>query len=165
MSNAILLKKITLKEICELKRDMPKEKVVEFFQAKAEQNAEIAVIAGEMTGYGGRTTQFGESVFLTGLFFAQNRETGQMYKAGKVYLPKDATENLVSMFQQRDQADKYIRFQLSVRVVEDSGNTGYTYVTEPVRTPESINREAELMSTFAALPAPEKKALKVAGKK
>lgn len=164
MSNAKLLKKITLKEVCELGRDKTTEQVKAFFLEKAKQNAELVAIAGDMTGYGGKMTQYGESFFLTGVFFAQNRVTKALYKASKIYLPKDATETIIAAFQNRKQEADHVHFKLSVKVVEDASATGYTYICEPVASPESINREAELEASFLALPAP-KSNLKIAGKK
>jgi hypothetical protein len=166
MSDAILLKKITLKAVSELGRDVSTGEVTAYFLAKAKAGTELLAVAGEMTGYGLKKSQFGDSFFLTGIFFALNRETGKLYKAGKIYLPKDATENIVAKFEARTQQDEFVKFQLTVKVVEDkSSSTGYSYVCEPIRSPESIHREAELIGALAALPAPKPQAKLASNKK
>lgn len=155
--NLVQVKKITIKVVCELGR-MPTDEVKAHFLNLAKHNTEIAAIAGEVTGYGSRATQFGESFFLLGTFFAQNRGTGKLYEANKCYLPKDVTENIVNAFRNRLDASEHIEFKVIVQIVEDkSGATGYTYICKPIATPESITKRAKMMSTFLSLPAPEKK--------
>ena len=165
MTEPKLLKKITIKEITGMGRDKTVDDVKRSRLEQAKNNTELAVIAGKVTGYGGKATQYGESLFLIGSFIAQNRMTGEVFKSGKCYLPKDATENLVAMFQGRTVNDQYIKFQLSVTVVEDSSATGYTYICQPTRTAESVTEEAEMLASIAALPAPKPQAKLASNKK
>lgn len=163
-----LLKKITIKEVLELGREMTTEQVKAHFTnlANEQPGREIAALSGDVTGFGTKTTQFGESIYFTGVFFAQNRETGALYKAAKIYLPRDAAENLVASFGGRQQADDSIRFTMIVRLTPDPSQ-GYTYVCEGIKTPQSINREAELLSMFKNLDVlePPKAQAKLAGAK
>lgn len=151
MSKITALKKITIKDVCGVERG---EDVKEFMRQEAERGGELIAIAGEVTGYGGKATQFGESFFLIGLFVAQNRKTGEVFKSSKVYLPKDVTENIMSAFISRKTDEQSVKFQLSVSVVKDkSSAVGYAYLCEPIRTPEAVSREQELLASFDALPA------------
>lgn len=147
-----LVKKITIKEICEIGREGD---IKAFMLEKAKAETELAVIAGYITGHGTAKTNFGESVYLVGSFMAQNRMNGKIVKSSKVYLPRSAAQDAVASFMGRTNATDKIKVELSVSVVEDSSPTGYTYICEPIRTPTTINEEAELMATFTALPAPK----------
>lgn len=150
-----ILSKMTLKEITgnrALTTDEYKAKMKELSVSQAE----IAAISGEVTGFGEKSTNFGVSTYLVGSFVAQNRLTGELFKATKAYLTGGASEEIVAKFRQRAAAEDTVRFQLTVTVVPDvKSATGYTYVIQPIKTPEVINREAELLATFAALPAPK----------
>ena len=154
------LKKITLKDILGIERGADVKAIMLEHAAK---ETELAAIAGDVRGYGGKTTQFGESLFLVGDFVAQNRVTGEVFKSQRAYLPKDATEAVVARFNSRKGDDEYVNFTLIVKVIKDKSAMGFTYVCEPVRDARSVTREAELLATFAALPAP--KEVKVIAKK
>ncbi|HNB00943.1 MAG TPA: hypothetical protein PLK61_03995, partial [Nitrosomonas sp.] len=106
--------------------------------------------------------QYGENLFLTGFFMAQNRENGRILKASKAYLPRDLVDELVAGFNSRTSADDVIKFTVSITAVESPGSAaGYTFICEPARTPEAVNRESEMLQVFLALPAPDAKKKKV----
>lgn len=155
MADIKLLKKITIKDVLEIKRGEDSKSVL---SSLAENDTEICVISGEVTGYGVKATQYKASHFFVGMFFAQNRTNGKIFKATKIYLPEDFSENIVTTFNNKSEGTDSVRFQVSIKVVKDtSSNAGYTYICEPIKTPELINKEAEMMATFLQLPAPEKK--------
>lgn len=161
MSQTVPLKKITLKEVCNVKRE---DDARAYFLAAAKEERELCMIVGEIRGYGSKASQYGESNFLTGFFMAQNRATGKIYKASKAYLPNDITEELIAAFQSRKTEDEIIKFQVTITAVQADTPTGYTFVTEPARTPEAVNRESEMLQTFLAVPAPAEQK-KLASKK
>lgn len=150
-----IVPKLSLKEIIGLKRNTPKDQVVSEMRKHAESSTQIASIIGDVEGYGVKATQYGESIFLAGLFIARNEINGDIFKSDKIYLPKNAVDNIVAKFKGRTGPEDKVKFQLGVRVVEDSASaTGYTYICEPVRTPEIVSREQEMLEAFNALPPP-----------
>lgn len=155
---AILLPKMTLKSICGMTRQTSEEDTKKYFLTKAKDSAEVAVIAGYADGFSTKAGAKGESTFFSGLFLAQNRESGVNFKSYKLFLPKSATDIIVAQLKNRANGQDEVKFKLVVRVVEDSSSAaGYTYICEPVKTPELLNKEMELMQTFLALPAPSRK--------
>jgi hypothetical protein len=148
---ARLVKKITIKEII----GIPKDEDTKVYMTKlSSESPEIAAIVGDVTGFGGKMTQYGESFFLTGSFMAQNRMTGEVIKSGKMYLPKDVTETIIASVKNREHATDATSLHLTIKVVPDLSQ-GFTYICEPVKTIESVSREAEMEGQLLALGAPK----------
>lgn len=152
-----VVNKLTIKTILGIDRGKTKEEVIAIMKDYAAKNSEIAAIIGKITGFGEKATQFGNSTFFIGDFYAQNRETGEIFEGGKIYLPKDVSETIKAAFVNRTAQDEYVKVQLTVSVVKDSGTVGYAYVCRPIKNPQSINERAEMLGQFLSLPAPEKK--------
>lgn len=154
-----LLSKMNIKAICGLGRG---DDAKEFMRKQAETNAELAAIAGEVTGYGGKVTQYNregeKNFFLLGSFMAINRQTGEVFRSGKLYLPAGITETIKSQFDSRKEATETVNFQLTVTVIKDKeAATGYVYLVEPIRSPEAVNKERLMLDSLLALPAPKEK--------
>lgn len=147
------LKKISVKELLGLKRtDSGSEAMKKLLDAG---HIKIFRIKGNVTGYGTKNTQFGESMVLTGQFIAQNLVDGKLFKASKAYMPKDFTETVISNFNNRGDAANGLEFTAEVSVIKDSSaGTGYTYIVEPVETEVTRSFEAQALKEFNALPAP-----------
>jgi len=63
------------------------------------------------------------------------------------------TDSAVAAFNARHADSAAVHFSAVVRVVRDnSAATGYTFISEPIKSPESINREAELVAKLTNLP-------------
>ncbi len=152
-----VVNKLTIKTILGIERGKTKEEVINIMKGYAATNSEVAAVLGKVTGFGSKATQFGESTFFIGDFYAQNRETGEVFEGNKIYLPKDVSETIKAAFENRNSQDEYVKVSLTVSVVKDSGVVGYAYVCRPIKNPQSINERAEMLGQFAQLPAPEKK--------
>jgi len=149
MASAKRLKKLTTKDIMGLNTKPTHEVKAELIKIAESDNSRLYHMKGEVTAYGGKHTQYGESFFFVGSFAAQNLQTGEIFSAGKVYLPKDVTEDLIAAFKSRSD-DSAISFDLVVGVIPDA-KQGYNYVSEPVRSPEAVDREAEMIASFKPL--------------
>lgn len=149
------VKRISIKELFSLKRaDDGKKHMQSLVEAGHDQ---IFTITGQVTGFTTKSTQYGESHALLGNFIARNDLTSEIFKSTRAYLPNSFTEEVVSKFQQRGDAESTIEFTAHVHVMEDSGSaTGYSYDVRPVRTAENMAWEAQAMQSLTALPAPEK---------
>jgi hypothetical protein len=151
-----LLKKITLKAIGGLSRETSKADTIAFFKDVVTKNPDFCAIVGDITGYGNTVTAFGASTYFSGTFVACNRSTGEQFKSSKVYLPADLASIAVAAFNGKKADAEGIHFHAHIRVVLDASSaTGYTFVSEPIKSPESINREAELMAKLTSMPAPK----------
>lgn len=163
MSIPELVKKITCKQLAGIDRAKTKEETVELMKKIADEKPDYAAIVGDMTGYGTVASQYGVTTFLTGSFQAINRNTGKMYKASKVFLPKDFTDVVKAAFDGRDKQNAGVHVHCTISVVKDSSSaTGYTYISQPIKNPESINRDAELSAMLVSLPVPKQIAQKKA---
>jgi len=151
------LSKMTIKDIVGVASGEDiKKKMRNLAEAAGAKGAEIAAIVGEVTGWGGKATQYGDTIFFTGTFIAQNQQDGSRYRSSKIYLPKNVSETIKGAFDTRKTAEDIIKFQLTVTVIEDSSvAVGYKYVVDPARTPEVVNKEAAMASVFDSLPAPQ----------
>lgn len=157
------LKKISVKELLGLKRG---DSGAEHIKKLLEQGHEkIFRIKGNVTGYGTKSTSYGESSVLTGQFLAQNLIDGSIFQSSKAYMPKDFTETVISNFQQRGDAQNSVEFTAEVSVTKDSSSaTGYSYLCTPIETEISRSWLENAVKEFTALPAPKVQA-KIAGKK
>lgn len=150
IENVKRLKKMTLKTIHEMGRT---DDAKAHFASLAKNETLVASIVGEMTAWGSKSSQYGPSHYITGDFFARNEVTGVLYSSSVLYLPKATAEILIAAFDKRGNPEEKIKVNLSVRVVEDkSSATGYTYVVEPIETPESTSQKKELLSKLLAAP-------------
>lgn len=147
------LKKISVKELMGLKRgDNGAEHMKKLLDAG---HKNIFRIKGNVTGFGSKSTQYGESIVLTGQFLAQSLVDNKLYKASKAYMPKDFTETVIANFQNRGEANNSVEFTAQVSIVKDtSAGTGYTYIVEPIETEITRSWEENAMKEFSALPAP-----------
>ncbi len=164
----IFVKKITMKTIAGLNRDIDKAATVKHFLDQLATHPDFAAVSGDVTGFGTKPGVFGENYYFNGTFIAINRKTGEVFKAPKIYLPNDLAENVVAAFNGRvkeGDAGNGVHFSAHIILAEDKGGaTGYTFVSKPIANPQSINREAELQAVLTGLPpvkqlaAPAKKA-------
>lgn len=165
MSNIKNLKKISVKELLGLTRTDDAKAIMADIVKKFGSKP-LFRIKGNVTGYAEKKTQYGESFMLIGQFIAQNFETNEIFKSGRAYLPKSASEEIVGQFKSRSEAQNGVEFTADVFVVTDTASaTGYSYDVRPIATVETLAWEAKAMQEMLALPAPEKTALKIAGKK
>lgn len=150
------LKKISVKELFGLGRgDNGAENIKKLIEAG---HKKIFRITGNVTGFGKKQTQFGESYVLTGQFLAQNLVSNEIFKSSKAYMPKDFTETVIANFEQRGDMASSVEFTAEVSVMKDSSvATGYTYDVSGIETAESMAWEAQAVQRFLALPAPVKK--------
>lgn len=147
MADIKKLKKISTKDIMNL----TEAQTLEIAKSKKQ---DLYVIGGDVAAYGIKPTTFGPAPFVLGTFVAQNSITGERFASSKAYLPNDAAENIMAMFDKRS-VDDPVHFVMSVSVVESKkSKNGYTYMCEPVRDTSLISREAELVKL---LPPPPKK--------
>lgn len=152
MSNTetIHLKKMTIKNLCEVPRGTPDDTKA-YFKARVAANAAIATIIGHVTGYGLKNGQYGENIFFTGDFFARNEENGKVFESGKLYLPKDTADTIKSQFDSRPDANAGVEFKLQVSVVADP-NSGFTYIASPIRDAQTVSRRAALLGDLGNAP-------------
>ena len=148
------LKKISVKELLGLKRgDSGAKHIQKLLESGV---SKLYRIKGNVTGYGTKTTQYGESFVLTGQFIAQSLVDGKIFKASKAYLPKDFTETIIAEFKNRGNVENGLEFTAEVSACEDSSvATGYSYTVEPVETEISRSFEEKAIKEFSALPAPK----------
>lgn len=144
------LKSMTVKElsgVAHLKdADLTRE-----MKELAKHNTELCAVAGEINGHATKPTALGASTFFTGSFIGINRRTGATYRSGKFYPPKDFADTLLGVF--AGSSGQAIRFNVVISVAESTkGALGYTYISEPIKTAEVINRDAELMATLGQMP-------------
>lgn len=150
------VKKITMKVIADIPRDDSKAATIEKFMGTAKSHPDFAAISGDITGYGTKKGAFGENFYFNGSFVAINRKSGQIFTSSKIYLPNDLADNAVAAFNGRSKDSEGVHFHAHIQIALDpSSATGYTFVSQPIKTPESINREAELIAKLTNLPAPK----------
>lgn len=156
-SKITTLRKITVKEVMGVTAT-GKDVTAAYLKLSDEVDGKpLMKVAGDVTAYGSKVTAMNESIFLLGMFLAQNMVTGKMFRSTKAYLPRDATENLVSTFTSQKDNDRHpVSFIYNISVQEHA-KTGHTIISEPEQTIETVNREAEMMQIFKALPPPKKR--------
>jgi len=117
------------------------------------KNPNICAFTGEAHGFRTVSTQFGESKFITGIIFAQNMQTGEVFQAGKAFLPTDFTDELIARLESRKDNFDSVEFGVQISVTpSDKGGYGYEYVTEAIKTPDIIEKESKYTQKFLALP-------------
>ena len=154
MSTTTDVRKITVKTVLGIKskNDEAKAQLKEI--AKTTPNC-IAFV-GTMNGWGSKATQYGESHFITGELFAKNLVTGEVFESSKAYLPSDITEVSIAAFNNREANSEGIKIQATISIVEDASlATGYTFISKPIKTPQSVNRAAEMLGALHSVPAPK----------
>ena len=117
----------------------------------------IMRVYGQATGYKVATSQYGDSLGFTGIFKAVNAATGEMFNAGKCYLPKIIESQLGGIL---DGANQGAEFAFDISVVPADNAFGYEYrvhsVIEAVEAPVITALEQKM--GMLALPDHDKKA-------
>lgn len=121
----------------------------------------VALVDCDVEGYFMKTTQYGESVALTGDITAVNALTGEIFQGITVYLPDDFASMIANKLDKRDDQSMTVNFKAEIIVsASEKSARGYTFITRPISTPEMVNARLErannLLSTLKALPAPKK---------
>lgn len=154
---ATLLKKLSVKSICGAIVAPPVGEL-----------RELAVIIGFARDSEKKETSFGESIGFAGDFKGINVETGEEFRAGKLYLP-DVAENLLANALASTDGMVEFGFKISVIGVEgrNKGETGkYEYRCEPLME-AAENDPLNLLESRVkqgTLPAPATDKPKASGK-
>jgi hypothetical protein len=116
------------------------------------KNPNIVAFTGEAHGHGSVSTQYGDSKFITGIIFAQNMQTSEVFQAGKAFLPSDFTDELIARLDSRKDTLDTVEFGVQISVAPSTkGGYGYEYITEAIKTPDVIEKEAKYTQKFLAL--------------
>ena len=134
-------------------QDKNDEEVKAAMRELAVNDTVITSVAGEISGYGVKTGQFGENISFNGFFVARSEITGEVIETTKMFFDKGFGEQLRAQFDNRNQNDEVVRFSAQISVVSHSKAPFFTYMAVPLRTPEAITRRAELLGTLASAPA------------
>lgn len=152
MSNKALLSKITIKGVCGTITPPEKETT-------------IMRVYGQATGYKVATSQFGDSLGFTGVFKAINATTGEVFNAGKCYLPKVIESQLGGILD--GASDGGVEFAFDISTVPAENAFGYEYrVRSVIEVAESpvISMLEEKMGMLALPNHDEDKAASGKGK-
>lgn len=146
------LKTMTIKELSGHGHLKDSDLKAHLKQLAGTEGQELCAVAGEINGHGSKITPFGPSVYFTGSFVGVNRRTGQQFRSGKFYPSKDFADVLIAQFASAG-VSSGLRFNVVISVVPSTkGADGYTYVSEPIRTAEVIDRQADLFATLGQMP-------------
>lgn len=124
-------------------------------------NRVIALVDCNVEGYFMKTTQYGESVALSGDVTMVNAITGEIFQGITVYLPDDFASMVANKLDKREDQSTTVSFKAEIIVsASEKSARGYTFITRPISTVEMVNarldRAKDLLSTLKALPAPAK---------
>lgn len=106
------------------------------------------------------TTQYGDACRFHGQFEATNREDGETFRSGKMFLPAIASDMLEGAIDQMTEDQSELKFAFRIGLVEsDKGSAGYEYTVEPLIDTTENDVISDMRAQFA-LPAPKKGAKK-----
>lgn len=151
MTNKSEVAKITLKVLAGLTREGDMKAAM---YKLAEQKGDFVAIAGDVHAYGVKQGALGDSVMFVGQFVGVNRNTGEVYEATKLYLPRGLADEIKSKFDARTDGNP-ITFNAEIKpVLAKDAVMGFQYIYKPISTAESLNRSNQLLGQIQALPAP-----------
>lgn len=149
---AKLIRKISAKTVCGNVKAIAKD----LKEGESKQIMEvIGLVKPGNSGIQTGETDNGPWVAFKGGFEAVDLETGESYKAPKMFLPEVATELLMPAVEAAE-SDVVVHFSIGIRQDENSA-PGYTYIVEPKQeTSESDPLEMLKKQSGFSLPAPKK---------
>lgn len=103
-------------------------------------------------------------VAFIGNFEGINLETGEVFRSGRLYLPKGISELMEKTFEQLRKQDKNadVSFAFEIRSVKASNPIGYSYEAQALQSAQKMDELAHLRNSIKQLPVagatfPEKK--------
>lgn len=95
-------------------------------------------------------------VALTGLFEGENLKTGDIYRSGKLYLPKGVHEMVESAVAKLDsKAGDTVNFALEISVVTATNPIGYSYESKNLIATKETDELESLRNELPAFVAPK----------
>jgi hypothetical protein len=94
-------------------------------------------------------------VAFQGNFEGINLETGEVFRSGRLYLPKGISElmeqNLIKYH--KEDAKASVSFAFEIRSVHATNPIGYSYEAQAIQSAQKVDELAELRKAVMALPA------------
>lgn len=102
-------------------------------------------------------TNFGDSTRLIGDFLAVNKQTGEMFRSNRLFLPSIISEEMEAAVDPSTKSQVEFAFDIYI-IPDDKSATGYVYMAEPVvkaRESDAMAQLAGKMGITLGLPEPK----------